>query len=119
MKITFFGGYMQKLVKNILIIDRFLKEGEILENMVCPYQWTKYDIVIFPSVKKAKMSARIFFFGYYIRCIFEALFLIHPVHNKKGHYYELNFNTAEDVIYNILAEEFEITISNLTEIEGK
>lgn len=103
----------------ILVIDRQLREDEKPVPMFEKYERKGFNVIIFPF-KEDKRRTEVIFFNFRNLSIFEQLFNIRIEYDMDGGdpFYDFDLEEIdEQTFYDILDQKFEVSTSNLTDVE--
>ena len=104
----------------ILVINRAWKEGEKPVPIFKKYRAEGYDVIIFPFTEDKRRTEVIFFDLHKHLLPFEELFNINIEYDMDGGdpFYDFDLaEISEEVFYDILDQEFEVSSFSLTDIE--
>ncbi|MCK5080756.1 MAG: hypothetical protein KAQ63_01210 [Candidatus Moranbacteria bacterium] len=109
---------MEKRKLKILEVDRLLKQGEkSVRDIFNAYRSKDYDIIVFPW-RKDKTCTEVIVFSY---SFFDELKYFFEISNKGDEddpFYDFDLEGMEtQTFYDILDEQFEIEVNNLTDVE--
>ena len=108
---------MAKDLLKILVINRPWREGEKCVAVFDKYACMGYDLIIFPY-REDKKNTEVVFFNRQHEYTFDKLFCIHIECDIDDWLYDFDLEgVTEQTFYDILDQQFEVSISNLTDIE--